>query len=312
MRVGVVVTPGAFDSGLTSVFDVLRFAEALRPRIDPSITAISAVPAGFAGSVRTAGGLAVEIEHRLDQAGPAGLDLLVVPALAVLDAPGLETALALPEVRAVRGFLNELRGPDEVELAGACTGTFLLAEAGLLNDRRATTTWWLTGLFGRRYPKVELDMSRMVVSSGPFTTAGAAFAHIDLTMNLVSRLSPTLADAVARHLLVDERPARSTEAALAHLATTDVLVSEFESWVRDHIAEPIEIGDAARDLCVTRRTLERHVRERLGMSPSTLVRRIRLERANHLRRTTGLTLDAVATRVGYGSAHTLRRALARA
>jgi transcriptional regulator GlxA family with amidase domain len=312
MRVGVVVTRGVFDSGLVSVLDVLRVAEALRPRVDASISPISVVQAGLASRAHTAGGLAVEIEHRLDQAGTAGLDVLVVPALAALDATGLETMLSLPHVRALRGFLRESGGRDDLDLAAACTGTFVLAEAGLLDERRATTTWWLTALFARRYPHVQLDMSRMVVSTGRLTTAGAAFAHIDLAMSLVSRVSPTLADVVARHLLVDERPARSAEAALEHLATTDLLVTEFECWVREHLDEPIEIADAAQDLCVTRRTLERHVRERLGMSPSALVRRIRLERAQHLRRTTPLTLEAVAMQVGYGSAHTLRRALARA
>jgi transcriptional regulator GlxA family with amidase domain len=288
----------------------MHVAEALRPRVDPTIAGLSVTTAGFGRTVRTAAGTTAEIDHRLDEAGFDGLDLLVIPALAVLDAHELESALGRSEVRALRGFLTEWPRGARPQLAAACTGTFVLAEAGLLNGRTATTTWWLTGLFARRYPAVELDMRRMVVSSGEITTAGAAFAHIDLMISLVSRVSPALADIVARHLLVDERPARSTDAALAHLACNDLLVSDFERWVRDHLADPIEISDAARELCVTRRTLERHVRTRLGISPNMLVRQVRLEHARHLRRTSALTLEAVAQRVGYSSANTLRRALA--
>jgi transcriptional regulator GlxA family with amidase domain len=310
MRIGVIAFRDGFDSALTTVLDVLRVAEALRPQVAQGCAPITTVTAGFASHARTAGGLRVGIDHRLDEIGTTGLDLLVVPALDALDGPGLETALTRPDVRALRGFLVDTRGDGSLELAAACTGTFVLAEAGLLDGRRATTTWWLAGLFARRYPEVDLDMQRMVVASGRLTTAGAAFAHIDVTMSIVSRLSPTLAETTARHLLIDERPARSVSAALGLLAETDRLVTEFEAWAREHIAEPFRISDAAADLCVTRRTLERHVRARLGVSPGALVRRLRLEQANHLRRTTELSVDAIAARLGYSGGPALRRALA--
>jgi transcriptional regulator GlxA family with amidase domain len=311
MMIGVVAFDHGFDSALTTVRDVFRVAEALRPTVDPSIPTLATTTAGFASTARTASGLRVPVEHRLDARGTDGLDLLVVPALDALDPPALETALARRDVRALRGFLRETGADADVGFAAACTGTFVLAEAGLLDDRDATTTWWLTGLFARRYPRVRLDMTRMVVASGSLTTAGATFAHIDLAINLVSRLSPALADAVSRHMLVDERPAQSISAALGHLAETDRLVTAFEEWIRAHLAEPIEISRAAADLAVTRRTLERHVRERLGLSPAEVVRGLRLQRARHLRRTTELSTDAIAQRTGYAGASSLRRALAR-
>jgi transcriptional regulator GlxA family with amidase domain len=307
MHVGVMAVPACWDSGLVTILDVLRGANTARFQIDRDLPAIEVSTVGTDSEpVRTAGGLLVPIDLATEDLG--ALDLLVVPALTMNTPSGIVDVLLRDDVRAARNAVREW-ARSGLPLAAACTGTFLLADAGVLDARHATTSWWLVDEFRRRYPRVALDMSQMVIADGSITTAGAAFAHIDLAMHIVASVSAQLADATAALLLFDERPARSVGAAQSYLASADALVMDFEAWVRVNLERDISIPEAAHAIGTTRRTLERRVRDRLGVTPYALVQRLRVERAHHLRQTTSLTLDQIAPMVGYASAAALRKPL---
>ena len=308
MRVAVVPVNGCFTSGLSTLLDVLQTADGLRRTLDAQIPSIDVEVCGVSDSIATRNGLTVEVTRRIDRDGCADADVLVVPSLgAGTSTAALEGALGRDDIQLLTGVLRE--GPIPPTVAAACSGTFVLGEAGLLDGHMATTSWFLTTTFQQRYPRVALDMSRMVVQSGRFTTAGAGFAHIDLALSLVSGLSRELAAMVARYMLIDERPSQSVDAAQTYLGSIDELLTEFETWVRAHLSEPISIADAAGALGTTRKTLERHTKERAGTTPHAIVQRIRVEQAVHLRRTTGLNMTQIARAVGYRNASTLRTLL---
>jgi transcriptional regulator GlxA family with amidase domain len=301
MEIALLAYDGVFDSGLAAILDVLNQANAMADRFahGPSWHVRTI---GFQSEVRTGAGHLVTAEpvERAERA-----DLLIVPAKACRGPEEVLTYIESPDSAPVRDLVARTcaRG---IKIASACAGTFLLAESGVLNGRRATTTWWLAPAFRARYPGVHLEESRMVVASDGVITAGAAFGHIDLTLAIVRETSPELADLVARYLVVDERPAQSAYAIPSAMAQSDPTVSAFERWVREHITGPISIPEGARAIGVTNRTLQRSIQRTLGTSPIRFVQDLRIEQASHLLRTTELSLEAIARKVGYEHPNTLR------
>jgi len=301
MEIAILVCDGVFDSGLAAILDVLDTANAMAGEINES-PPWNVTTVGFRPQARTRAG---HLVTTMPPAHAEKADLLIIPAVderqpeALLDFVGGDRALA------ARTLISQTRERGAA-IASACAGTFLLAEAGILDGLRATTTWWLAPTFRARYPAVEVDQGQMVVSSDGITTAGAAFGHLDLALAIVRAGSPALADLVARYLVVDERPSQSVYIIPSALAQSDPTVAAFERWARARLAEPISIPGAAKSIGVSERTLQRAVQRTLGTSPIRFVQDLRVEQAIHLMRTTGLSLETISRKVGYGHPNTLR------
>ncbi len=261
---------------------------------------------GVRPQIRTAIGLAATVEAAASVRRP---DWGIVPALNAKQPDRLIDALGRPDV--VEG-LAQLRSwyADGVGMAGACIGTFLLAEAGLLDGREATTTWSLAPLFRRRYPDVRLDDSRMVIASGRMITAGAMMGHLDLALWLVRQASPQMAALVARFMLIDRRSSQARYIIPDHLAHADPLIERFERWARDNLASGFSLQEAASALAVSTRTLQRRTEAVLGKSPLAFFQDMRVERAQHLV-SIGQDLEKIAGEVGYADSATLRTLLRR-
>jgi transcriptional regulator GlxA family with amidase domain len=301
MQIAVLAFGGVFDSGLCAILDILNGANDLAANVsDPPTWSVTTI--GAEAEVRSGAGHLISAKP-LESAESA--DLLVVPARAARSAEELLEFVSGEESRSLRDLIAQTRERGTA-IASACAGAFMLAETGILDGLSATTTWWLTPAFRTRYPAVELDQGRMIVNCDGITTAGAAFGHIDLALAIVRASSPSLADLVARYLVIDERPSQAAYTIPSALAQQDPTVAAFERWARDRLGAPISIPHAASAIGVSERTLQRSVQRILGTSPIRFVQDLRVERAAHLLRTTDLSLEAITRAVGYENPNTLR------
>jgi transcriptional regulator GlxA family with amidase domain len=233
-----------------------------------------------------------------------------VPALGEYG-DALERRLAGRDVARAQELLAALHA-KKASIAAACASVFVLAQAGLLDGRAATTTWWLADEFRASFPLVQLDERRMVVQGERVLTAGSAFAQLDLMLALVAELAgPRIADACARYMVIDRRPSQARYMAAAHARRHDPLVVRAERWIDEHLASGPSVAGLADHLAVSGKTLSRRMHAATGLSPIRFVQRRRVLAATHLIETTKLPIEEVAARVGYRDSTTLRRLIRR-
>jgi transcriptional regulator GlxA family with amidase domain len=303
VRVSVLALDGVFDSGLSVVLDTLATANDLAEESRRPLP-FEVTVCGLRARVTTQQGLRVPAVPVRTGARP---DVVIVPALGCKTRATIVLALERSDVRDACGLLRSW-AKSGTRTLGACTATFVLADSGVLDGGRATTTWWLSPVFRERFPSVTLDESRMIVESSRIVTAGAALAHVDLALWLVRQRSPALAHAAARYLVFDARPSQAAYVMPDHLAHADPLVERFEHWARRHLTD-FSLAAAAHELGASERTLERRTRAVLGKTPLSYVQDLRVEVAVFRLRTTKDTIDQIATTVGYGDGVTLRTLL---
>ena len=197
-------------------------------------------------------------------------------------------------------------------VGACCSGAFVLAAAGALDGREATTSWWLAGELAARFPDTRVRASRALVEDGPVLTAAAVGAWSELALALIAKAGgEDLAERVASVLLTDR--ARGAEAEIAVPCGVSggrgLPVAKAEAWLRLHLSDP-ELGvRALAEAClVSERTLLRHFRATLGTTPERRLRELRMARARQLLESSSLPIATVAGRCGYASAAAFRRA----
>ncbi len=208
--------------------------------------------------------------------------------------------------------LELLRHADQQgwTIAGNCTGNFLLAEAGILNGRCATTHWGFKDTFERLYPKVSLQADQLITRDEHIYCAGGGLAWFDLGLHIIERhVGFEAAIQTAKAFVIDYRRDSQLSYSLMRLAKPhkDELVSHTQRWLEQHYAEPFTVEELAERFSVSKRTLIRRFNAALDMPPNTYVQSIRIEAAQKLLEETGRTVDVVMTDVGYEDASSFRR-----
>ncbi len=305
MRLHLIVLDGVFDLGLAALTDTLSTANELAATLADPPAPIEIALVGVRKRVRTAQGLAVPVVAATAVRRP---DVVLIPALGAKMPDALAARLDRADVRDALGVLQRWARAG-ASVGAACTGTFVVAESGLLDGERATTSWWLAPMFRKRYPAVALDESHMLVHSSGVTTAGAAMAHLDLALGVLRQRSPALAALAARYLLIEARGSQAEYVIPDHLAHADPVVERFEGWARKKLAKGFSLAEAARAAGASERTLARRLHRVLGKTPLSYFQDLRVERALHLLRTGNASADQIAAQIGYADGVTLRSLL---
>jgi transcriptional regulator GlxA family with amidase domain len=249
----------------------------------------------------------------------AGLDLVAsslpsahTPVDTLLVAGGEAVHTAAREKRLVRWIAA--RAARARRVGSICSGAFLLAAAGLLDGRRATTHWMVCDNLARRFPAVRVENDPIFVRDGRVWTSAGVTAGIDMALALVQEdLGHPAAIAVARDLVVFlKRPGGQAQfSATLALQHRGGEFDRLHSWMAGHLANDLSISALAARAAMSERSFIRRYRAATGLTPAHAVERMRVEAAQQLLTTTRMPIKRVAQRCGFGSDETFRRSFAR-
>lgn len=263
-------------------------------------------------SIATPFGFSFQVDRGLDDVAAA--DTVIVPmspkpAAAERQRSGWRVPV-LPD----EPVLDALRAAaaNGARVVSFCSGAFALAEAGLLDGRRATTHWMYLDTFRAWYPRVEVVPDVLYVDEGDVLTSAGSASAVDLSLHLVrSDHGDDAADLVARRMVVPPHRdgGQSQYTTVPPVPTGGTPFAELLDWMVAHLDEPLEVADLADRAAMSERTFARRFRDATGTTPHQWLTHQRISRARQLLETTDLTVDVVASRSGLGTAANLRAKL---
>ncbi|MCP3996858.1 MAG: transcriptional regulator FtrA [bacterium] len=250
------------------------------------------------GPLRALGGFRIEAPYSLRILDKAGT--IVVPGWRGADSPVPE-----PLIRSLRRAHD-----DGARILSVCSGAFVLAQAGLLDGRRATTHWRYARTLAERYPQVEVDPDVLYVDEGNVITSAGSAAGIDMGLHLIRRdLGAAAANAVARRLVVPPQRDGGQQQFIDEPIPTDPeenRLSELLDRVREVLERNHTVESMAKGAQMSKRTFARRFRAVTGTTPHRWLQHERARRAQLLLETTALSIDDIARQAGFADAQILR------
>lgn len=310
IRVVILVLPGPDAGDVFGPLDILRYAShfAMEQGASPRPTgyAIEVVSASDEAVLWDTSGLRLTAEQSYrDVSGPIDT-LLVMP----ID----ESLLPIhhpPLTRWVAAIADGAR-----RVVGLCTGAFLLARAGLLDGRQATTHWAFCEQLQRHFPAVHVESDPIYLRDGRFYTSAGAMAGMDLVLALVEEdFGPQVARAVARYLVLFlRRPGGQSQfsAQLAAQFAQRPPLRELQGWIVDHLDADLSVDALAQRAAMSPRNFRRVFTREVGQTPAKFVERVRVEAAQRYLEDTADGIQSIAATCGFASAEHLRCAFVRA
>lgn len=193
-----------------------------------------------------------------------------------------------------------------------CSATLVLADTGLLDGYQATTSWWLSRVFERRYPKVQVVMEQLVVEQNNVWTGGATTSYLNLCLKVVERLvGQQIANQVSKILLVDNNRLSQIpymQLTLPHfIKHKDSVIAKCQDWIQSNLAKPISLEDMSEVSSMSKRNFIRRFKKAVGETPALYLQRIRIEAAKRYLETTDWNLEQIVEKVGYEDSSAFRR-----
>jgi transcriptional regulator GlxA family with amidase domain len=294
-RIGFIVLPGfqMMSVASLSVFELAN-SEMGEPVYDLRLLSESG------GSVRSSIGFSVATEPFSN----ANFDTLMVGGSAAAGSltPGV--------IKFLRQALKRSR-----RVASTCTGAFILAEAGVLDGRRATTHWHRAGDLQARFPNVKVEEDRIFIVDGPVWTSAGMTAGIDLALAMVEKdVGADVARAVARKLVVYHRRAggQSQFSALLELEPKSDRIQSALAYARRNLDKPLTVGQLAAAAHLSPRQFSRAFRAETGQSPAKAIENLRVEAARLMMERSRHPIDVIAQQTGFADRDRMRRAFLRA
>ena len=303
-RMTFLAAEGCLFSGITGLIDAFSIANLWYRSLDKerSDSLFETEIVTLKGDMVSAyGGIRVHPDGALEDVNQT--DLILIPAFFPVDQPLTQKVGEISE-----WLIDRYR--RRTKIAAMCTGTFMLAETGLLDGKIATTNWQFARRFQRRYPKVHLRMDRILTEEARLICTGAVTAMYNLGLHLIRAFgSEELASVCSKALLVD--PNRESQSPYSIFSARkdhgDASILEAQEWMQEHYADNIAIDAIAKEAGISPRHFKRRFRKATGESPLGYLQNLRMESAKRRLETTLDNINEITFRIGYEDSSTFRR-----